>query len=64
MKNNDIRSDIVRRDLYAYEVAAAMNVKPNSLSHFLMKELTPTMRERIEKAIIDAERAKEFKHEH
>lgn len=51
MKNNDIRALIAKEGLYIYQVAAAMNLKPNTISHYLMSDLSTPRRERIINAI-------------
>ena len=54
MKNNDIRALIAKEGLYIYEVAAAMGLKPNTISHYLMNDLTKQQKERIKQAIANA----------
>ena len=56
MKNNDIRAEIAKAGLFYYQVAAAMNVKPNTLAHYLRAELTKPQKERIKQAIAEAKR--------
>ena len=51
MKNNDIRALIAKKGLHFYEVADAMGVKPNTLSHYLMNDLTKVQKERIKNII-------------
>lgn len=51
MKNTDIRALISKNGLYLYQVAAAMGIKQNTLSHYLMKELTKPQKDRIKEAI-------------
>jgi len=54
MKNNDLRAEIIKQGLYAYQVAEVMNIKPNTLSHYLMCDLSKPRKERIRKAIAKA----------
>ena len=58
MKNNDIRGLIAKNGLYVYEVAAAMNVKANTLSIYLMRTLTKPQKDRIKEAIKTAKARK------
>lgn len=58
MKNNDIRALITRAGLYQYEVALAMNLKPNTLRVYLARPLTKAQRERIKEAIKTAKARK------
>ena len=51
MKNNDLRAEIMKQGLYAYQVAEVMNIKPNTLSHYFMSDLSMPRRERIINAI-------------
>ena len=56
MKNNDLRAEMVKNGLFVYQVAAAMNVKPDTLSHYLMHDLSATTKERIKEAIAKAKK--------
>lgn len=56
MKNNDIRGEIAKAGLFLYQVAEAMNVKPNTISHYLMSDLSKPQKERIRQAIATARR--------
>ena len=47
MKNTDIRALIAKEGLYVYQVAAAMNLKPNTISHYLMNDLSKPQKDRI-----------------
>lgn len=58
MKNTDIRALISKNGLYLYQVAAAMEIKQNTLSHYLMKELTKPQKDRIKEAIKTAKARK------
>lgn len=63
MKNNcnaDIRAMIAAKGLCFYEVAAALNVKPNTVSQYLRKDLSDYQKNRIKTAIAKAEKAKEL----
>ena len=63
MKNNcnaDIRAMIAAKGLCFYEVAAALKVKPNTVSQYLRKELSDYQKDRIKAAIIKAEKATEL----
>ena len=51
MKNTDIRAEISAAGLYFYEVANAMDIKANTLSVYLMHDLTDYQKTRIRAAI-------------
>ena len=54
MKNNDLRAEMVKNGLFVYQVAAAMNIKCNTLSHYLMQDLSEHRKNRIRAAIVKA----------
>jgi len=54
MKNNDLRAEMMKHGLYLYQVAAAMNIKPNTLSHYLMWDLSKPQKQRIMQGIARA----------
>ena len=54
MKNNDLRAEMVKNGLFIYQVAAAMNIKPNTLCHYLMEDLSDYRKNRIRAAIVKA----------
>ena len=63
MKNNrnaDLRAMIAAKGLCFYEVAAALNVKPNTVSQYLRKDLSDYQKNRIKTAIAKAEKTRKL----
>ena len=58
MKNLDLRAEMVRNGLFVYQVAEAMNVKPDTLSHYLMHDLSKATKDRIREAIAKARKVR------
>lgn len=56
MKNNDLRAEMVKNGLFVYQVAEAMNIKPNTLSQYMMRDLSKTTKDRIREAIAKAKK--------
>lgn len=54
MKNVDIRAEIAGAGLYFHQVARVMGIKPNTLSVYLMHDLTDYQKTRIRAAITKA----------
>ncbi len=53
LNNIDIRNAIEKKRLKYFEVAQAIGIQPNTLSHWLQTEMNKERRERVLKAIRD-----------
>ena len=51
MKNKRIRAELARNGIRISDLATAMNIKPSTLSHYMMQELNDKQKERVRKAI-------------
>ena len=51
LNNMEIREAIAKKRVRYFEVAAALNITPFTLSHWLQKELTPEKKKEVLKAI-------------
>ncbi len=61
--NLDLRNKIVEYNLFYYEVADVLNMKPSNFSVMLKTQLTELKRNKILEAIEEASRRKEQKNE-
>jgi lambda repressor-like predicted transcriptional regulator len=51
MKNKQLRAELALNGIKISELATAMNIKPSTLSHYMMQELNDRQLKRVQKAM-------------